>query len=117
MSELHKATLQQANAAIAQGDFDGFLVHCTEDTKWVFVGDQTLEGKTAVRDCMVKTYRVPPRFQVDRLIADAEHVVAMGNITLQDDSGNDTHHAYCDVWRFVDGKMAELRAFVVDIAV
>jgi ketosteroid isomerase-like protein len=42
MSEKNKATLMKGNAAIAAGDHEGFLVHCTEDTKWVFVGDQTL---------------------------------------------------------------------------
>jgi ketosteroid isomerase-like protein len=64
---------------------------------------------------MVRTYRVPPRFRVDRLIAEGDFVVAMGEITLKDDRGNDTHHSYCDVWRFHDGKMAALRAFVVDL--
>lgn len=115
MSEKHKATLQQANQAISGGDFDGFLSHCTDNTEWTFVGEQTLEGRAAVREWMVRTYRVPPRFRVDRLVAEGDFVVAMGEITLKDDRGNDTHHAYCDVWRFHDGKMAALRAFVVDL--
>ena len=115
MSEKHKATLQQANQAISRGDFDGFLSHSTEDTEWTFVGEQTLAGKAAVREWMVNTYRVPPRFRVDQLVAEGDFVVAMGEITLKDDSGNDTHHSYCDVWRFQDGKMAALRAFVVDL--
>ena len=32
---------------------------------------------------------------------------------LPDQEGNARSHAYCDVWRFRDGKMAELRAIVV----
>lgn len=115
MSETNKATLSRANEAISAGDFDGFLAWCTEDTVWNFLGDRTLTGKAAVRRWMVETYQVPPRFRVDRLIAEGDFVVAMGEITLQDESGNDTHHSYCDVWRFRDGKMAELRAFVVDL--
>jgi hypothetical protein len=38
MSESHKATLKKANAAIVQGDFEGFLHFCTEDASgrsWV----------------------------------------------------------------------------------
>jgi ketosteroid isomerase-like protein len=51
MSENHKATLAKANAAIVQGDFERLLQFCTEDTKWTFVGDRTLSGKQAVRQC------------------------------------------------------------------
>jgi hypothetical protein len=47
MSETHKAILEKANAAIVKGDFEGFLVFCTEDTKWTFVGEKTISGKAA----------------------------------------------------------------------
>lgn len=114
MSEAHKAVLQQANAAIAQGDFEGFLKHCTEDTAWTFVGDRTIRGKAAVRQWMATAYQEPPRFEVHRLLADGDTVVALGEITLKDDDGRPTRHAYCDVWRFRDGKMAGLQAFVVE---
>jgi uncharacterized protein (TIGR02246 family) len=112
VSEANKQTLQRANEAIKQGDFEGFLVHCTEDTHWVFVGEQELRGKDAVRQYMQATYEVPPQFQVERLIAEGDMVVAMGDITLTDESGKKTRSFYCDVWRFEAGKMAELRAFV-----
>jgi ketosteroid isomerase-like protein len=32
---------------------------------------------------------------------------------LKDNDGKMTHYLYCDVWRFSEGKMAELKAFVV----
>jgi uncharacterized protein (TIGR02246 family) len=109
----NKIILQQANAAISAGDNEGFLAHCTDDTTWTFVGEQTLRGKPAVREWMVTAYQQPPRFQVEHLIAEADFVTALGTITLPDESGADTAYAYCDVWRFRDGKMAELRAFVI----
>lgn len=114
MTEAHKAILQQANAAIAQGDVEGFLECCTEDTTWTFVGDRTLRGKAAVRQWMATAYEEPPRFEVHRLIADGDTVVALGEITLKDGSGRPTRHAYCDVWRFRDGRMAGLQAFVIE---
>ena len=33
-----------ANEAIARGDFEGFLLHCTDDTVWNFLGEKTLKG-------------------------------------------------------------------------
>ena len=113
MPKDHKTILATANAAIMDGDFEGFLKFCTEDTVWNFVGDTILRGKQAVREWMAVTYKEPPRFQVHHMIGDGDFVAALGEITLTDEEGNTRPHAYCDVWRFRDGKMAELQAFVV----
>ena len=114
MSQAHKAILEKANAAIVEGDFEGFLKFCTEDTEWTFVGERTLSGKEAVRQWMAITYKEPPVFKVRHLIAEGDFVTAVGEITLKDDDGKAGTHAYCDVWRFRDGRMAELQAFVVE---
>ncbi len=115
MSETNKAILKQANAAVVKGDHEGFLSHCTDDVEWVFVGDQTLKGKEAVRRYMKATYIEPPTFTVAQLIAEDDFVTALGDISLKDETGKVVHSAYCDVWRLRDGKLAELRAFVVQI--
>jgi ketosteroid isomerase-like protein len=109
----NKEILATANAAIAEGDFEGFLTLCTEDTEWTFEGDRTLKGKSAVRQWMASTYQEPPKFKVHRMIAEGDAVAALGEITLKDEAGKAVEHAYCDVWRFRDGKMAELHAFVI----
>jgi uncharacterized protein len=114
MPERHKQILQKANAAIMKGDYEGFLAFCTEDTEWTFVGDKTLKGKDAVREWMASEYKEPPRFEVHQMIADGDFVAALGEITLKKDAGRDVRHAYCDVWRFRDGRMAGLQAFVVE---
>ena len=113
MSKINKQTLEKANAAITQGDFDGFLALCTEDTVWTFEGDRTLRGKAAVREWMEATYKGPPQFNVQRMIAEDDFVAAIGEITFKDRDGHTVENAYCDVWRFRDGKLAQLRAFVV----
>jgi uncharacterized protein len=110
-----KTILEQANAAIVRGDHEGFLRFCTEDTEWKFIGDRTLRGKQAVREYMAETYQEPPQFDVHDLIEAGEFVTAIGEITLKDEAGKAVRHAYCDVWRFRDGKLAELRAFVVEL--
>lgn len=109
----NKTILKKANAAIAIGDYEGFLVFCTDDTKWEFIGDKTLEGKEAVRKYMASEYIEPPEFHVENLIAENDHVTAIGKISLKDRQGNATTYSYCDVWRFRDGKMSELKAFVI----
>ncbi len=110
----NKAILEKANAAITEGNHEGFLSFCTDDTEWTFVGDQTLHGKEAVRQYMAKAYAEPPTFIVEKLIAEAEFVTATGKISMKDEHGKMIDYAYCDVWRFRDGKMAELTAFVIE---
>ncbi len=113
MSEHNKEILEKGNAAISKGDNEGFLVYCTEDTEWVFVGDRTLHGKEAVRQWMTEIYLEPPENVVEALIAEGDFVTATGTITVKDKNGKTDSSLYCDVWQFRDGKMAKLKAFVI----
>ena len=111
----NKEILLKANAFVTQGNNEGFLDFCTEDVEWEFVGDQTLIGKEAVRAYMKTAYTEPPNFSVDNLIGEGDFVTAIGKISMKDDSGKMTDYSYCDVWRFRDGKMAGLKAFVIAV--
>ena len=115
MSESNKDVLLKANAAVTRGDNEGFLACCTDDLVWSTVGGETLRGKETVRAWMVDGYAEPPKFTVRELVAEGDLVVALGDIESKDEQGNTVQNAYSDVWRFRDGKMAELRAFVVPI--
>jgi ketosteroid isomerase-like protein len=113
MLENNKVILEEANAAIAQGNYEKFLSFCTDDTEWTFVGDRTLKGKEAVRQWMATTYVEPPKFRVAHFIAEGNFVTALGEITLKDKDGKATDYSYCDVWHFREGQMVELKAFVI----
>lgn len=68
MLENNKAILEAANAVITEGNNEGFLSFCADDTEWTFVGDKTLKGKEAVRQWMATTYIEPPKFMVANLM-------------------------------------------------
>lgn len=106
--------LLEANAAVARGDHAGFLAHCTDDVVWHFIGDRTITGKAAIERFMDETYVHSPEVAVDRLIAEGEHLVAIGTITLIAADGTRTTSDYSDAWRLRDGKLAELHAFVIE---
>ena len=114
MTENNKIILIKANEAVSKGDYEGFLQYCTEDTKWMFVGDQVLKGKKAVRTWMLTQYIEPPKFDVKNLISENDYVTALGQITMINEKGASVQYCYCDVWKFRDGKMAELTAFVIE---
>lgn len=110
----NKEILEKANAAVSRGDNEGFLSFCTDDTKWIFIGDKTLQGKQAVRDYMAAEYVEPPKFMVENLIAEGDFVTAIGTISLKDKDGKMVNYFYNDTWKFRDGKMSELKAFVIE---
>lgn len=113
MSQANRSTLEQLNAAISRLDFDAALELCTDDTEWTFEGDKILTGKTAVRQWMEADYREPPDFKLERTVSEGDRLVALGVISLKDQNGTPVRHHYADVWRFQNGLVAELHAFVV----
>ncbi|WP_153796246.1 nuclear transport factor 2 family protein [Foetidibacter luteolus] len=116
MSRNNKLILEKANDAIMLGDNEGFLAFCTDDTKWVFVGERTLSGKKAVREWMKEFYKEPPKFTVTNMIVDGDFVVALGSIKIKDEKGEEENYSYCDVWQFSDSMIAWLNAFVIKSA-
>lgn len=109
----HKTTLENANTAISQGNHETFLDYLTDDVRWNFVGDQILVGKEQVRRNLEQTYRKPPKFDVENIISEGDYLTAVGKISIADDEDEWVEYRYCDIWRFENGKMAELTAFVI----
>ena len=110
----NKNILLQANACVAKGDNEGFLAYCTEDTVWEFVGDQILQGKQVVRDYIEATYVEPPHFDIEKIIEEDNHIIAVGKINMRDEAGKLKNFDYCDVWQIRDGKLYTLKAFVIE---
>ena len=104
--------LEKANQAFSKGNYEEFLSYCTEDTKWTYVGDRTLEGKDKVREYLATAYE-ESTFRIETSIEDGEYLVAIGWIKMKDREGKFMSYSVCDVWKFRDGKMSELTAFVI----
>jgi ketosteroid isomerase-like protein len=109
----NKEILEKANQAIGSGNYEEFLTYCTEDTKWTYVGDVTLDGIDKVREYLATAYN-ESTFGVEKFIEDGEYLVAMGWIKMKNKEGKLMRYSFCDVWKFRDGKMAELKAFVIN---
>ena len=106
--------LHKANEYVSKGDYESFLAYCTSETKWVFVGERVLNGKEEVRAYMKEFYIEPPVFDVELAIEDGDFVTVTGTISLKNKTGKYEHFNYCDIWRFENGKIAELKAFVIE---
>ena len=110
----NKSILLEANKAVLKGDYETYLAYCTEDTEWVFVGDRTLLGKEKVREYMKEVYIAPPVFTEELVMEEGDFVTVTGEISLKNKTGVYQHYMYCDVWRFREGKMAGVKAYVIE---
>ena len=113
MSAKNKEIVEKVNASFAEGGVEGFLSQCADDVVWTMVGNKTTRGKNAIRDWMASMAIEPPKFTVDNIIADGDFVTAYGDMTMKDKDGKTVPYAYCDIYRFRDGKIVELNSFVI----
>jgi len=109
----NKAIVEKVNAAFAENSVEGFLSFCADDIEWTMVGDRTVKGKDAIRTWMASMgSSEPPKFTVQNVVGEGDFVVAYGDMTMKED-GKLNPYAYCDVYRFRGGTIAELRSFVL----
>ena len=110
---MNKIILENANKAILNGEHEIFLSYLTDDIKWNFVGDRSITGKGQVSRYINDAYIRPPKFNVANIVSEGSFVTAVGCIKVIDKSGQWTEYDYCDLWRFENGKMAELNAYII----
>ena len=114
MSQENKQIVEQINTAFTEGNTEGFLEHCADDVVWVMEGDVTTRGVTAIREFMSQMEgHTPPKFTVDKVIADGESVVCYGEMSMGEPAGCEGKYSYCDAYTFSDGKVTEMRSFIV----
>lgn len=52
--------------SFSKGNYEEFLTYCTEDTKWIYVGDRTIQGKDKVREYLATAYE-ESTFRIERV--------------------------------------------------
>lgn len=114
MSGTNIETVSKINEAFTRNDVEGFLLHCREDLYWNMAGDTEKKGKESIREWMKQMEgHEAPKFTVDAIFGDSSHVACHGEMTMKDPEGKEGRYSYCDVYTFADGKVTELRSFVV----
>jgi uncharacterized protein len=116
MSANNKKIVNEVNDAFTNNRVEDFLKHCADDVVWRMIGEKTTNGVKAVREWMAQMKDAePPKFTVDEIIAEGDSVVCRGDMTMKDKDGVEGKYAYCDIYRFVNGKIKNLDSYVVKI--
>ena len=110
-----KAIVERINAGFAENNLEKVLSFCTEDFVWTMVGDTTVRGKDAIREWMASMNPEPPRFTIQRVVAEGDTVITQGDMVMTDGKNGKPHsYSFCDIYRFEGDRVAELTAFVVN---
>lgn len=113
MSAKNKEIVGKVDAAFSKGDIEGFLSFCADELEWTMVGEKVVKGKDPIRKWLASMNAEPPKFTVNKVIAEGDYVMAHGDMTMKDKDGKVTPFSYCDIYRFRNDKIVELRSFVV----
>lgn len=114
MSNKHEEIVAQINDSFLEGDMEKFLSFCSDDLTWTMAGDTVQTGKDEIRKWMASMEGCePPKFDVERMISNDDSVVCYGGMTMKGESGGEDSYTFCDIYRFADGKVVDLRSFVV----
>lgn len=114
MSEKNKEIVKKINDSFTAGNTDGFLEHCSENVVWNMVGDKETKGKTAIKEWMSQMEGMePPKFSVDKIIAEGDSVVCYGDMSMKGEDGKEGKYSYVDAYQFSGDKITELQSFIV----
>jgi uncharacterized protein len=114
MSHENKQLIEKLNAAWTAGDTEGLLRYYAEDVVWTIAGELTLNGLPAVREFMAPTEgHEPPLISVDKMVAEGDSVICYGEMTMGGTPECAGTYSYCDVYTIMNGKVSELRSFVI----
>lgn len=111
----NRALVERVNAAFRDNSVEGFLECCADDVEWTIVGHKAVKGKEAIRAWMGSGPSEPPQFSVAQVISEGDFAAAYGDMTMNEKDQPDVPYSFCDVYRFADGKIVELRSYVVKL--
>jgi len=114
MPNTNTEIVKKVNAAFADNKPEVFLDVCADNANWQMVGEKSYKGKAAIQEFMNSMKEMePPKFTVDNTFGDGDFVTSYGDMTMKDKSGKATPYSFCDIYQFRDGKIIDLRSFVV----
>lgn len=114
MSDKNKEIVKKVNDSFIAGNTDGFLEHCADNIVWNMVGDKETRGKKAIKEWMSRMEGMePPKFTVDKIIAEGDSVICYGDMTMKGEDGKEGKYSYVDAYQFSGDKIADLKSFIV----
>jgi uncharacterized protein len=99
-----------------RSDHEQILACLTDDVAWDLPGYTHLTGKAAFdQEIENDEFTGSPTLTVDRLIEEADTVVAIGGGEATHKSGQLRRFAFCDVFTFAGDKISRVESYLVPL--
>ena len=99
-----------------RGDHEQILACLTDDVVWDLPGYTRLAGKNAFdREIENENFLGSPTLAVDRLVEEADTVIAIGNGETTHKSGALQRFAFCTAFTFAGDKIRRVESYVVPL--
>ncbi|MHA7262226.1 nuclear transport factor 2 family protein [Arthrobacter sp. TMN-37] len=114
-----RRTMESVARAFSGHRFEDALPHIDEDVTWELVGGDDVNGKPAVAGICGSLTRdladVRTDFERFRVVAAGECVVVDSAARYSGADGSLSRVASCDLYDFVDGRVARIRSYNVEL--
>lgn len=111
-----KALVETYFEGFRRGDHQRILTCLTDDVIWDLPGYAHLTGKEAFdREIENEQFVGRPTLTVDRLVEEAETIVAIGEGAATHQSGQTHRFAFCTVFTFAGERIRRVESYVVPL--
>jgi ketosteroid isomerase-like protein len=111
-----KAVVEQYIEGFRRGDHAQVLSCLTDDVVWEIHGHATVRGRAAF-DAAIEEDATPgrPTLTIDRLVEEADTVVAVGGGSVALAHGGRLQFVFCDVFTFAGDLVRHVASYQVDL--
>ena len=111
----NKEIIREVNDAFSRDDADKILSYLADDITWEMAGTFTHKGKDAFRkEINNEAFAGPPVITVKTEIEEGNYVTVEGEVKCTKINGDIFDAFFVDVYRLEDGKIKEMRSYVVE---
>jgi len=115
MTTKNKEVIQKVNEGFVTGDTEAILSYLANDVRWDINGVLAAVGKEAFRkEVKNEAFEGTPTITVTKMIAEGDHVAAEGEAQCKKKDGGMFDAWFFDIYRLEDGKIKEMRSYVVE---
>jgi limonene-1,2-epoxide hydrolase len=113
-------TIMEIAEAFSRHRFEETIPHMLDDLEWTLVGERTIVGRAdIVAECEESAgYLADVRttFNAFRVVANESSVVIDSRADYVDRDGEASHVASCDIYDFVDERLAAITSYTVELS-
>jgi ketosteroid isomerase-like protein len=111
----NKEIIRKVNKGFASGDTQAILSHLTDDIRWDIAGISKAIGKEAFRkEISNEHFEGLPTITIKNEIEEGDFVAVEGEVQCKIKGGGILDAVFFDLYRMENGKIKELKSFVVE---